>query len=108
MEPQLSTPIDSPWPVTTASLLASIEGHAARYGTDTVNEGVLALVRARKAINDARLSCLAAARCEKLNGITRDRLCSIAAAIEGEHDRFPLTILANAGGRKRPPIFPSA
>lgn len=103
MEHATITPTE--WPATTESILASIESCAARDGEATVNEGILCLVRARKALNDARLACLFARRFHAGRIDVRQRLESIAAQLKLEHNRFPLTILDNGGGHERPPIF---
>jgi hypothetical protein len=102
MEKAELTPTD--WPVVTRSLLADIERIAATHEESQVNQGVLALVRARKALMDARLAVINAKRLYPEKPELNERLESIASDLFAQHARFPLTVLVN-GSRPRPPIM---
>ncbi len=88
------------WPVVTKSLLAD----SARLGTlpaSEVNQPLLALMRARKAIADAMLSCQFSKRLNPTKPAVRERLDELTNELRELHARFPLTILENAQGRPR-------
>lgn len=100
-----ATYTDTQWPVVTRSLLADMERIAAAHEESQVNQGVLALVRARKAIHDAVLSLRAAERQYVNNSPVKDRLERVRWDMLKAHDTLPLTILDNGGGHPRPKIM---
>jgi hypothetical protein len=93
----------TPWPVVTRSLLADHDKLAASHDPSQINQPLFALIRARKAIGDARLACLFAKRlyvhADKPELL--ERLTQVAAALEAVHTAFPLTILENAKNHPR-------
>ena len=93
------------YPIVTRSLLADIERIAATHQESQVNQGVLSLIRARKAINDALLAVRAATKHYPKNEMVRNDLERIGMELKAAHDDLPLTILENGGGHVRPPIF---
>ena len=87
--------IETEWPACTKSYLADVE-KLSTIDPDTVRQPLLALVRARKAINDAAIACGFARRLFPENKPTQDRLESIAAVLREEQKRFPLTFLGTS------------
>lgn len=83
----------SEWPAVTLSLLADHERLASTHDAAQLNAPLFALIRARKALNDARLSLRAARLLHKGNQRLCDRLESISAALAIEGKRFPLSIV---------------
>ena len=83
------------WPATTFASAPEID----RWETlpeEEVNQHILTLLRARKNIYDAMVTCRRAA--ERWQGKRQDvfeRLSSIATALKVEHSRFPLSFLGN-------------
>lgn len=97
---------DIAWPGVTRTMLADFERNAATYDPSEVNQEILHLIRARKAIGDAIIKCGAAARhVPDSHGEVIERLAELSQGLRDIHDRFPLTVLENGGGHPRPKIF---
>lgn len=92
------------FPVVTFSILADHEKLERCYDPSEVNQSVFTLIKARKAINDARLAVLTAKR-RQTKQPTIDRLTEIYETLTQAHNNFPLTILDNGGGHQRPSIM---
>lgn len=92
---------ETPFPVVTKSLLADHEKLEASHAPDQINQGVFALIRARKAINDALLAVQFSKRIYKEDSATNSRLAALAERLAECHKDFPLTILENAQNRPR-------
>lgn len=86
---------ETEWPPVTRSILAEHERLEESHTHEQINQPLFALVRARKAVNDARLACLYARKLHlpEKSARLRDRLESISENIKLEMDRFPLTIV---------------
>lgn len=92
------------WPIASATELADHEKLEASYSPEQLNQPVFALIRARKALNDAIIAVSNASRkCSEKHNV-RDRLVSIGSELKQQHARFPLTIVQNGGGHPRPSI----
>lgn len=94
----------SQFPVVTFSILADHEKLERCCNESEINQAVFSLIKARKAINDARLAVSAAKR-RQTKQPAIDRLTEISNALTEAHDNFPLTILDNGGGHERPSIM---
>lgn len=81
------------WPTATQDLLADHEKLEATHGAEQVNQPLFALIKARKALTDARLALDRAAQFYAALPTVRDRLSSISAALKQEHERFPLHVI---------------
>jgi hypothetical protein len=92
---------ESPWPCVTKSLLADHEKLEASHTPEQINQGVFALIRARKAVHDALLSVCFCQRLHREDGATHGRLAALAERLTACHADFPLTILENAKNRPR-------
>lgn len=90
----------SDWPVTTRALLADYKKLSA-MPEDQVNQPLLALIKARKAIMDARLACQHARRFYKTKESVYSRLLEFSGTLEVMHNAFPLTLLENAKNHPR-------
>lgn len=95
---------DTPYPVVTKSLLADHEKLEASHDPSQVNQPLFALIKARKALNDARLMCQYAKRfqdAEKTDRgeATAKRLSEIVLMLASID--FPITILENAKNHPR-------
>jgi len=97
---------DPIWPAVTASLLADHEALLRTHVPSEINQSLFALIRARKALGDARLA-LATARRLAVRPEVKERLTELSLSLTSAHDRFPLTLLQNAPSstRARPKIF---
>lgn len=97
---------DIPWPGVTRTMLAVFERNAATYDQCEINQEILYLIRARKAIGDAALACRAATRRVPVtHPKVVARLAELIEALNAVHDQFPLTVLENGGGHPRPSIM---
>lgn len=97
--------IESEWPTASLTELRDHERMERAHLPDQINQPLFALIKARKALYDAKLSISAAKRWFGDKENVRERLDSISAAIEREHDRFPLTVLQGVDHRPRPSIM---
>ena len=84
------------WPAVTTSLLADHERLDATHDPSQINQPLFALIRARKAIGDARLALHKARLLFKDNILVSDRLESIAAQLSEEMRRYPVSIVGKA------------
>ncbi len=91
----------TPFPVVTRSLLADHEKLARSHTPEQVNQPLFALIRARKALNDARLACQAARALNASNDAVVLHLSAFMQTLGEMNERFPLTILENAPNRPR-------
>ncbi len=87
------------WPNTTASLM-DID-YLDSLPPEQVNQPISALIRARKALMDAALSCRAAAKNWTENAKVHERLLLLAHEVLEVHNRFPLQV-DNAPCRVKP------
>ena len=99
---------EAEWPVATASLLQDFERLEATHSPSEVNQPLFALIRARKALGDARLRCRWASKQHPSNLPLQERLTAIASALANAIECFPLSILGQplARPRPRPPSIP--
>lgn len=79
------------WPVATLALLADHERLAATHTPEQINQPLFALIRARKAINDARIM-VNAAKVHSSDERVRERLTTLSRDLAVISERFPLTI----------------
>lgn len=97
--------IESEWPTVTATLLAGHEKLEQCYKPEEINQGIFALIKARKAIFDAHIAVHAAKKHFVDKPHVKERLSLIGNALMCEHDNMPLTVVDNGGGHERPPIM---
>lgn len=83
------------WPAVTESFLADVV-KLSTEPKERVNQPILALAQARKALNDARLACDYARRLNPSNQKLQDRLESIAYNLHMDLKRFPLDIIGHS------------
>ena len=89
------------WPILTKFELAKLEDPAHAFGSPEVQRSLLALARARKAINDAHLSVAWARRIHHKNSpAIAEQLAACARLLAQAHADFPLLVIA--GEYKRP------
>ncbi len=74
-------------------LLRDHERLSASHEPEQLNQAVFALIRARKAIGDARIAVAHARRLNAENKATEKRLETIGKRLEKEHARFPLLVM---------------
>lgn len=96
---------DTGFPVASRSLLADHEVIERCHSEEEINQPLFALIKARKAINDARLCCRYARALNKDREKVVGRLEELAKELANMEPRFPLTILDNGGNKPRPPIM---
>lgn len=100
------------WPVASQDLLADAAALESTHAPEQINQPLFALIRARKALNDARLSLMRASQLWASQPAVRDRLVSLAAEMTTAHDRFPLHVInrrktwRNASEWAQPAIAP--
>jgi hypothetical protein len=96
---------DAPWPVATASLLQDFERLEATHSPEEVNQPLFALIRARKALGDARLHCRWASKQHPANAPLQERLAAISSALANAIECFPLSILGQPLAKRRSKIL---
>lgn len=89
--------IGRPFPVATRDMLADALHLTTTHTADQINQPLLALILARKAINDARLACSAAKRQWPGDSLSatavRDRLDEIMETLRETMEQVPLSIV---------------
>ncbi len=81
------------WPVATASLLQDFERLESNHAPDQINQPLFALIRARKALGDARLAIHAARSKNVGNAAVFYRLNDLSHAIRQLQADFPLSVI---------------
>ena len=83
---------DRLWPVATKSLLADHQKLEHNHEPAEINQPLFALIKARKAVNDAMIACAYARRLNSNLPKTVRRLDSLVRSLRTAHDRFPLSV----------------
>lgn len=93
------------WPILTKYELAKLDDPAHAFGDPAVQASLVALAKARKAINDAHLAVAQARRLHLASSpAIAEQLAFCAQLLGRAHADFPLLVIA--GERKRPASRP--
>lgn len=84
--------VDRPWPTVTPTLLADHEKLERTHTRAEINQAIFSLIKARKAISDARIFIHAASRAndDKLDVVKQ--LAAIKQLLNQAHEMFPLSV----------------
>lgn len=92
------------WPILTKFELAKLDDPAHAFCDPAVQASLLALAKARKAINDAHLATAYARRLHTASPAIAEQLAACSRLLAQAHADFPLLVIA--GERKRPASRP--